>query len=194
MFSSLRFILTLLGGVLIGLGSAWWAIGHLRFEASESIGPWAVVESSTSGNPYERARLARRGSGGLGPSEGLELVSEMDSRGLPLDAACTYLVTGPVPQGLLWTLAVSDRDGKLPQNAADRVGFTALDALAYTASRQVRIGFGPDVRPGDFVATTGLNSLRFTLRLYSSVIATRRPTSEQLPTITPVDCQNGAAP
>lgn len=194
MFSTLRFILALLGGVLIGLGSAWWAIGHLRFEASASVGPWAIVENGAASNPYERARLARRGSGGLGPSEGLELVAETDSSGLPLDAACTYLVSGPVPQGLLWTLAVSDRDGKQPQNPAGRVGFTALDALAYTASRQVRIAFGPDVRPGDYVATTSLDSLRFTLRLYSPVIATRRPTAEQLPTISPIDCQDGAAP
>lgn len=188
MFATLRFILVTLGGVLLGLATAWWAVDHLQFEGGQTIGQWALVDGGSAGNPYEAARAARRGSGGLGPSEGIELVTEVDRDGRPLRPACSYVVSGSMPQGLLWTLAVSDRDGRLPADPADRVGFSSQDALAFGAARQIHVTVGREVRPGDFVATTGLSSLRLTIRLYSPTIASRLPTPEQLPAIVPLSC------
>ena len=88
---------------------------------------------------------------------------------------------------------VLDRDGHLPSNPARRFGFTSLDAMAFGAARQVRISLGREVRPGDFVATTGLSSLRLTLRLYSPTLAARAPGRDQLPSVTPLGCDQGAA-
>lgn len=188
MFATLRFLLVTLGGVLLGLASVWWAVGHLQFEGGGAIGRWMLIDGGPAGNPYEAARAARRGSGGLGPSEGIELVTEVDRDGQSLRSGCPYVVSGPMPQGLLWTLTVTDRDGRLPTGPANRVGFTSQDALAFGVARQIHISIGPDVRPGDFVPTTGLTSLRLTIRLYSPTVASRLPTPEQLPTVAPLSC------
>lgn len=190
MLSTLRLIIVTLGGVLLGLGSAWWAVGHLQFEGARTIGQWSLLGDSATGNPYEAARAARRGGGGLDPSEGVELITEVTGEGEPFHAACSYVLAGAMPQGVLWTLAVSDREGRLSANPANRVGFTSQDALAYGTGRQVHITFGRDAHPGDFVPTTGLSSLRFTLRLYSPTVATRLPTPEQLPTVTALPCDS----
>lgn len=193
MFATLRFIFVILAGILLGLASAWWAVGNLRFESTRSIGQWSMLNDGAKANPYEAARAARRGGGGVGPSEGIELVTETSADNRPLDAACAYLVAGPMPQGVLWTLTVSDRNGHLPRNPAHRFGFTSLDAMTFGPERQIHISIGRDVRPRDFVATTGLSSLRLTLRLYSSTLAARAPTSEQLPTVTSLGCEEGGA-
>lgn len=193
MFATLRLILVTLGGVLLGLGSAWWAVGNVHLDGAQTIGQWSVLEDNAKANPYEAARAARRGGGGLGPSEGIELITEVSADNKPLQASCAYLVSGPMPQGVLWTLTVSDRDGHLPSNPARRFGFTSLDAMAFGAARQVRISLGREVRPGDFVATTGLSSLRLTLRLYSPTLAARAPGRDQLPSVTPLGCDQGAA-
>jgi len=190
--ATLRFILVMLAGIFLGLVSAWWAVGNLRFEGTRNIGQWSMQNDGAKANPYEAARAVRRG-GGLGPSEGIELVTEVGADNKPLKAACAYLVAGPMPQGVLWTLTVSDRDGHLPRNPAGRFGFTAFDAMTFGPARQVRISIGRDVRPGDFIATTGLSSLRLTLRLYSPTLATRVPGLEQLPTITSLGCDEGEA-
>ncbi|MCM5558612.1 DUF1214 domain-containing protein [Pleomorphomonas sp. JP5] len=189
MFSTIRFIVVTLAGVFLGLASAWWAVGNLHFKGAQTIGQWSVVEDDAKANPYEAARAARRGGGGLGPSEGIELITETSADNKPLQAACAYLVTGPMPQGVLWTLTVSDRDGHLPANPARRFGFTSLDAMTFGPARQVRISIGREVRPGDFVATTDLSSLRLTLRLYSPTLAARAPSRDQLPSVTPLGCE-----
>lgn len=193
MFATLRLILVMLVGVLLGLASAWWAVGNVRFEEGQSIGQWSLLDDGAKANPYEAVRAVRRGGGGLGPSEGVELITEVAADGKPLDAACAYLVEGPMPQGVLWTLTVSDRDGHLPDNPAHRFGFTSLDAMTFGPSREVRISIGRDVRPGDFVATTGLSTLRLILRLYSPTLATRAPSRDQLPSVTSLGCEEGKA-
>jgi len=191
---TLRFIFVTLGGVLLGLASAWWAVGHLQFEGARTIGQWSLLDSGAAGNPYEAARSVRRGSGSLGPSEGVELVTVINHDGQPLQADCSYVVSGPMPQGLLWTLTVSDHDGRFSENPAGRTGFTSQDAQAFGTNRQVHISIGREVRPGDFIPTTGLDSLRLTLRLYSPTVASRLPTSEQLPTVASLACDDGRRP
>lgn len=190
----LRFILITLAGILLGLASAWWAVGSLRFDSARSIGQWSMLDNGAKANPYEAARAAQRGGGGLGPSEGVELVTEVDAGNKSLEAACAYLIAGPMPQGILWTLTVSDRDGRLPSNPAHRFGFTSLDAMTFGPARQVRISIGREVRSGDFVATTGLSNLRLTLRLYSPALAARMPSRDQLPSVTSLGCAEGEAP
>ena len=194
MFATIRLILVTLAGVFLGLASAWWAVANIHFDGAQTIGQWSMLEDDAKANPYEAARAARRGGGSLGPSEGIELITETSADNKPLQAACAYLVTGPMPQGVLWTLTVSDRDGHLPVNPARRFGFTSLDAMTFGPARQVRISIGQEVRPGDFVATTGLSNLRLTLRLYSSTLAARAPSRDQLPSVMPLGCdQRGAS-
>lgn len=192
MLATLRFILVILAGVFLGLTSAWWAVGNVRFEGGSTVGQWSIQNGGAKSNPYEAARAVRRG-GGLGPSEGIELITETTADNKPLNAACAYEIAGPMPQGVLWTLTVSDRNGHLPHNPARRFGFTAFDAMTFGPTRQVRISIGPDVRPGDFVSTVGLPSLRLTLRLYSPTLATRAPGADQLPAVTLLGCDEGGA-
>ncbi len=193
MLATLRFIAVMLTGILLGLFSAWWAVGNLRFEGTKAIGQWSMQTDAGKSNPYQAARAARRGGGGIGPSEGIELITEIGSDNRPLMPACAYLLSGPMPQGVLWTLTVSDRDGHLPRNPANRFGFTAADAMTFGSTRQIRISIGREVRPGDFVPTSGLSTLRLTLRLYSPALAARAPNPDQLPVVTPLGCGEGAA-
>lgn len=192
MLATLRFIAVMLTGILLGLFSAWWAVGNIRFEGTKAIGQWSMQANVGKSNPYQAARAARRGGGGIGPSEGIELITEVSTDNKPLTPACAYLINGPMPQGVLWTLTVSDRDGHLPHNPANRFGFTAADAMMFGPTRQVRVSIGREVRPGDFVSISGLSNLRLTLRLYSPTLAARAPSPDQLPVVTPLGCDEGA--
>ncbi|WP_237154846.1 DUF1214 domain-containing protein [Oryzibacter oryziterrae] len=190
MLSTLRFIIVVIAGSLLGLASAWWVLNDPRLDISPRLGVWSVAGSEA--NPYAAARLARSTAGRLTPSQGIALIAERDGDGARLNPACTYLIEGPMPVDAVWTLTIGNERGRLTVNPAGRVAFTSADSFRYDPGNRVQIGVGPEMGTGDFIVTGGLDSLRVTLRLYSPTFASHPPDPAELPTITRRTCPAGA--
>lgn len=189
MFAILRLLLSAAIGAGLGLGSVWLVLNDPRFDLSPKIGVWRIAHASGEGlsDPYSVARTARSGRIALGAAEGVALVAALDSDGLPLDPTCHYRVRGPIPGGDLWTISVTGPDGRLPRNPAERLGFSGRDAIR-EADGTVVVGFGPTMRPGNFIPTTGLAAQVVTLRIYSTSLSGRLPDETGLPTVERVAC------
>jgi len=182
----LRLLIAATIGAVLGLGSVKAMLDDPRADFSVAVGPWRLG-SGAAGDPYAAARIARAGLVGLGAAEGTAFAARTDSDGERLDPACHYVVAGAMPAADLWTLAVTDEDGRPPVNPAGRVGFTSRDAVR-AADGGVAIGVGRTVRPGDFVPVGDLASLRLTLRFYVSGLAGRLPRVDEMPAIQRLDC------
>lgn len=189
MTTPLRLAAIMLAGCLVGLLSAWWAVDDPRFDFTREVGPWRAVAAAVDTDPYGLARAAREGAIGLGGTEGLTLTALTDSAGRPLSPTCFYRIEGPLPKDALWTITIADRNGDLPANPADRVGFSAYDALHYDPGARIIIGLGPYPRPGDFVPLAGLDRPKVVLRLYSQAWASRAFGAGELPAIIRDDCR-----
>jgi hypothetical protein len=187
----LRLILASVIGAGVGLGSVWLALTDPRFERAPTIGPWRLASSAA--DPYAAARDARSGRLPFGAAEGIALVARADMAGRPIDPRCHYAVSGPLPDASLWTLAVTDADGRPPENKAGRFGFTSRDVIR-AADGTVEVVVGPTARPGNFVPTTGLASTVLTLRIYSPAIAANLPNRRGLPTVRLTGCPAVQAP
>lgn len=194
MFLVLRLLIVAALGAGLGLGSVKVALDDVRLDFTPRIGPWQVTQGagSTISDPYVTARAARRGVVGLGPAEGVAFVARSDSAGRPLDGRCHYVVEGPIPPGDLWTLAVTDGDGRPPRNPANRIGFTSREVVLESDGRVV-VGIGPTARPGNFVPAGGLADLVVTLRVYSPRLAAELPAEAGMPLIRLAECPGGAA-
>ncbi len=55
---------------------------------------------------------ARAGALLLGGAEGLAFYARTDSKGMPLDAGCTYEISGQTPAARFWTLHVTGPDDR----------------------------------------------------------------------------------
>lgn len=193
MLSILRLVFIVLGGCLIGLASVWIAVEDPRLDFTPEIGPWRLVDLAPGNDPYALARSSRNGMIGLGPSEGLTFAAFATSDGHRLSSACNYRLDGPVPKDVPWTLTVSSLDWRLPDNPAGRTGFTVYDAARQMPGNTVRISFGPDLRPGDYIPTRGLDDVAVLLRVYSSAVARQPLTAAELPAIIAESCEEGRA-
>jgi hypothetical protein len=98
-----------------------------------------------------------------------------------------------MPDAALWTLAVTDADGRPPVNPAGRIGFTSRDVIR-AADGTVEIVVGPTARPGNFVPAGDLGSVVLTLRIYSPAIAANLPARRALPTVSLVGCTAAPVP
>lgn len=188
MLSTWRFILVVLLGCLGGLASVWVAMEDPRFDFTPTIGPWRLVDLAPGDDPYAQARSSRKGLVWLGPSEGLTLAAFKASDGHSLSPNCVYAIEGPAPKDVPWTLTVADHDNHLPVNSAGRTGFSVYDVSRPGPGNGIRVGFGPTVRPGDFIPTAGLRSVAVYLRVYSATAAKQPLSAADLPAIVRQDC------
>ncbi len=188
MFLVVRLLVVAVIGAGLGLGSVWLALGDPRLDLTPHLGPWRVAGAAS--DPYAAARAARAGGLPLGPAEGVALVATSDADGRPLDPRCHYRVTGPAPSAPLWTLAVTDRQGRPPTNPAGRIGFTSRDVI-YDHAGGIEVVVGPTARPGNFVPAADLAGLVFTLRIYEPGVAADLPPAERLPTVRLSGCTMG---
>lgn len=193
MLRVVRLLIATVIGAVLGLGSVKLALDDPRADFSPAVGPWRIPAGLATSDPYALARVARAGLVGLGAAEGVAFVARTDGGGDLLDPACHYAIEGAMPPAGLWTLAVTDRDGRLPDNPAHRIGFTSRDVIR-SPDNSVTIRVGRTARPGNFVPTGSLTSLVFTLRIYASGLAGRLPRVDEMPDIRKSECAGGPQP
>jgi len=107
MRGALRYLVGVVAGSLLGLGSALWLAGLWPEGRSLAFGNVDVdgwrsdfAIGSKAADPYTRARVARHGLLALAKSEAVYFTRTTDDAGAPLSDRCHYRLSGgPMPAG-----------------------------------------------------------------------------------------------
>jgi len=165
-----------LHGVVLGIGTAWWAIRNGGAAQSlVKVGPWetSLLAGSPSADAYTRARVAVVGLLALGRDETIYYVARTDSTGQALRSRCQYRIDGLVPPTRWWSLTPYADDHFLFEAPQDR--FSLNGATAQLDQRgEFHVLTGP-TKPSDaafaWLPTPGDRGLELTLRLYHPLAA-----------------------
>jgi hypothetical protein len=178
------FFTMLLAGLLLGVGSAWYAISA-GATSGESFGPWEInpLVGSAAAGPWDRARVARHALLGLTREEAVYYVASRDSEGRPLSADATYRVRGGGIPARWWSITAYGSDYFLIPNEQGRYSFNSE-----TVSRDDDGGFAFVIsrtpRPGDWLPLGEAERFDLLLRLYNPE---GRATAADLPVIERVE-------
>jgi hypothetical protein len=185
---------TILLGLAVGLGSAWWVMAKAGARGFENNG-WSgsTLAGSTGADPWTRAQIAVRGLLALNKSQAIYLTTHIDSSGAALRADCRYRVSGAAMPGRWWSVTVYAADNFLPLNDDNALSFDATEVKP-DAGGQWSAMLAPKAEgDGAWASTRNAGNYDVTLRVYN-------PTPEAqadfgripVPTITKLDC-GGAA-
>lgn len=146
--------------IATGVLSARYMVNHGSVVASRTYGPWVqwTVAGRSDADPYTRAHLAKTGTLNITADSAGVFEANSDASGAYLHSSCDYLIEGPYPQGLWWSVAVYDKSGKLITNDAQRYAFTS-DTVAANPDGSYIITLGRDARPGNWLPTGGAGRL-----------------------------------
>jgi len=166
-------------GVVLGVGSAWWAIRNGGTAQSlVKVGPWetSLLAGSPNADSYTRARVAVVGLLALGREETVYYVARTDSTGQALRSRCQYQIDGLAPTARWWSLTAYADDHFLFEAPRDR--FSLNGATAQLDQRgEFHVLTGP-TQPSDatlaWLPTPGDRGLELTLRLYHPLPALRQ--------------------
>ena len=161
--------LTLAAAATLGLGATYFSVTHSRGMDAVTLGPWEGWPRSGTmqADPYARAAFARSGELPLELADGLLFLAARDSAGQPLDGRCEIRIVGHLPQARLWTLTLTDAEGRLIANEAGRSGFTSAE-MVYLANGDIDVVLSPRARAGNWLPTGARGHVKVALRLYDA--------------------------
>lgn len=140
---ALRYLVGVVAGALLGIGSALWLAGlwpansKMAF-GNVDVGGWHsdFAIGSKAADPYTRARVARHGLLALAKTEAVYFTRASDDDGAPLREACTYRLSGGAMPAKWWSVTLYDARSMLPTNTdgalsidASRAGKGAWEAI-----------------------------------------------------------------
>jgi len=116
----------LLGGAVLGGGSAWVFSGISR-SVGEGPGPWRTTKGigESSSGLVQRAVVARIGIWALPASEVVYFQAQMDDDGRALSRDCTYELTADRDPPTRWWSITLYRDNFWVDNPSDRYSFAS---------------------------------------------------------------------
>ncbi|MET1411037.1 DUF1214 domain-containing protein [Roseibium sp. HPY-6] len=177
-FRTLVFLSIIVGlASLLGISSAYVMIEREQPLNAVTIGPWqAYPKAGTAeADPYSVAIYTRGAVVPLASGEGLALVAREDSAGHLLDPTCVYRISGQTPAARLWTLTVTDGDGRLVQTMPGRVHLDS-QSLLRNPDGSFAISAASKPHSGNWLplasAANASDGLRFVLRLYDAPVTT----------------------
>ncbi len=159
--------------VVVGVGSAWYAVSQGHLFGAVTVGDWTAWpdDGTLNADPYALARIARSGEVPLGAGEGLVFTATADDTGAPLFGGCTYTIAGETPAARLWTLTAVDGDGRLMPNLAHRQGFHSRE-IVRAANGDFAITASGTVQPGNWLPVGDAPRFDLVFRLYDTPLAT----------------------
>lgn len=182
---------TLAAAAALGLGLTYVSVTHSRGMDAVRSGAWVGWPRSGTiqADPYARAAFARSGELPLELADGLLFLASEDSSGAPLDGRCEIRISGQLPQARVWTLTLTDEDGHLIPNEAERNGFTSNE-LVYRPDGGIDVLLSPRARAGNWLPTGARGRVKVALRLYDAPFSFSSSTSEgaMLPRIVTERC------
>lgn len=186
------FTITLLfaGALVIGVGSAYFALSREDLFQSVRIGVWGAhpLAGTPEADPYSAAIFARLGRVPLASGEGVAFIARETSEGRPLRPGCTYLISGLTPSARLWTLTSADGEARLVPVPMGRLYLDSTQILRKPdGSFDIIASARP--APGNWLPTGQGDGLSFILRLYDAPITTGSSLAGlTMPAITEVSC------
>ncbi len=177
--------------LVVGFGSAFWALTGAFPLGREKAGAWSYWPDvgSESVDPYALAMINRDAMLPLGGSEGMELLATRDTAGNLLNTDCSYRVGATMPRARFWTLTAYGAGGGFMPDAGDRSGFTSSDIIR-NEDGSFAIMLSHETKAGNWLPLTGQERFVLVLRLYDVPAAAGRITVEPqlLPQIERLEC------
>jgi hypothetical protein len=177
-----------LGAVVLGLGSAWWAIKYAPWNHSVvQVGAWKTNLQAGNQNAdiYTRASVALNALLALDRSETMYFIATEDDTGRPLRSRCNYRVEGAAPNARWWSITAYADDMFLFDIAAGHHSLNGSTARL-DARNHFAMTVGSQEQPGThWLAANGDRGVVLTLRLYNPLPGLQAaPGSLLAPTIT----------
>lgn len=161
-----------------GASSVAWVLASGYKLGAVRVGPWTSFPDAGTrdADPYARAEVAIDGILSLGRAEGVGFSADRDSDRQPLEADCSYVVSGHMPPGRFWTLRSEPLNqrttfGRQPALHSRGVLRSPDDAVAISVGRRPK--------PGNWLQAVGEGRMRLVLTVYDSS-ATAGPASGDL--------------
>ena len=157
--------------LLIGLGSAYWAVMDSYPFGTVRASTWVAAPrvGSREVDPYAKAVVARSAEIPLASGEGLMLTATGDEAGRPLDAHCTYRIGSLTPQARYWTVTLYDDGGHPVVSELQRSGFTSSE-IVRDAEGRFAITLSREPMPGNWLRMPERGRPSVVLRLYDTPV------------------------
>lgn len=184
-------ISAVLGGILGGAATLRAVLPQSAMVAT-MLGPWRFSPhvGAADADPYVRARLFLSGELPVASGQGYTLRAYRDSDGATLDRRCRYRIRSPFPPARYFTLTLTDSDGRLVSNLAERVSFTSSEIVRREGG-SFEFAIAADPQPGNWLPT-GEKKGNFVLdlRLYDTPLSATATqlNAAALPAVTKTDC------
>lgn len=191
MRSVLKYLLIFIVALVVGIGTAWWALTGTINLMTIKNGPWRVnlnIGTSQTGM-YLKAGVARVGLFALNKSEAVYLVALEDSGGQPLSSNCDYRIVGRDFDARWWSITVYGEDFHLIANEKNRYSYFG-GAVARNEKNEWTVKLSSRPQEGNWLPTGNNKQLVLNLRLYrpgESVY--RNPDTIELPRIVKEECR-----
>lgn len=169
----LLILITILAGLSSGIGLTAWSVAISPGFPHRLTQGWLFLprQGAPEIDPYARARLFHEGELPLAAGEGFTLRAWLDSEGNTLSSRCEYRLSAPFPAARYWTVTLTDREGRLLPNLAERHGYTSAEIIR-PAEGPFSLEIGPEPLAGNWLPT-GHEARPFQLiiRLYETPLA-----------------------
>jgi hypothetical protein len=185
---SLKILVVLVAGTMLGLLATWLAV--FRFPPGAiNDGPWkAIPEAATAqSDAYRRAIAAVHGLFAMNRARAIYYTATTDSEGHTLTGQCRYKVEGPAPDARWWSITAYGPDDYLIANPTGRYSVTKQQATP-DARGNIAVLIGGTSGGGSLVPV-GTGRFSLSLRLYNpgpEFIA--NPAAGALPALLRVAC------
>lgn len=192
------YLLAVIGGSALGLGSALWMAGlwpagrNMAF-GNVDVGGWRsdFATGSEAADPYTRARVARHGLLALAKTEAVYFTRATDDAGAPLREACTYRLSGGAMPAGWWSVTLYDGQSMLPANTDNALSVNAqsFGDGAWTAVIAPSRPTGGEA----WISSRSAGNFDLTLRLYMPAPALLAKPGAALvpPRVERISCEGG---
>ena len=186
----LSLVASIVAAVVVGLGSAYFAVQSAMPEGSVvKNGPWAanLAAGGTNADNYTRTAIAIAGLLALNKDETIYYGTSQDSAGEPFDPKCAYRIEGRDPEARWWSITAYAKDHFLIDNPAKRYAVSKTSVVrAADGSFVIRVSTAQAEQ--NWIAASP-DGFQLTLRLYNPGASIRDdPAGVALPTITKEAC------
>lgn len=166
--SAFFLVLAFAGGALIALAqTGFLAPGLAQTRSGVSVGGWHGdwAAGSPAAGAGHRAWIAKNGLLAMSNKEAVYLVTDEDTDGAKLDAACTYEVSGGGQDAYWWSVTLYDASGFLPRNDG---GALSIDASQVGSVEGAWTATISQARPpeGFWLSSEKAGDFNLLLRLY----------------------------
>jgi len=188
----LRGILALVVALLLGVSTAWLAMGW-HVVSSVQNGPWLYdpLVGSEAAGPYLRAQVARAALLALNNSEAIYFVATHDSAGNRLQCDGRYRIEGRDLDARWWSITAYGADDFLMANEQNRYSYNMTN-LSRNPDKSYTVRLSRTPQSGNWIPLGECDNFGLWLRLFNPAPGLRKElTTIELPRIIREDGPNG---